>query len=285
MSATRAVALDPFALMGVLNVTPDSFSDGGAHAAAPDAIERGRQLVADGATIIDVGGESTRPGAARVGAEEQRRRVVPVIRALRAERADVAITIDTTLAEVAAAALDAGADAVNDVSAGVEDDAMFRLVASRRAGIVLMHRLLPPEADRYSTAHARSLFGGDAPREVAEWLVGRTRAALDHGIERDAIALDPGLGFGKTVDENWALLARVDELVACGFPVVIGASRKSFVGHATGVKEPAQRVVGSVAAAVIAWRGGARIVRTHDVSATRQGLSVAVAASRQARQA
>jgi dihydropteroate synthase len=279
-SAQRVVALEPFALMGVLNATPDSFSDGGLHLDAGVARERALAMIEEGATIIDVGGESTRPGAARINADEQRRRIEPVIRAVRGADARVAITIDTTLAAVAAAALDCGADAVNDVSAGLEDEAMLPLIARRECGVVLMHRVLPPERDRFSHEHSAPLLQGDVVGAVGAWLLARANSALEFGVAREAIALDPGLGFGKTVEQNWELIARSGDLADFGFPVIIGASRKSFVGKVSGVVEPSGRVVGSVVAAVIAWSGGARIIRTHDVAATREGLMVAAAARR-----
>jgi dihydropteroate synthase len=272
----RVLPLEPFVLMGVLNVTPDSFSDGGAFARPEAAIEHALAMVAEGAGIIDVGGESTRPGAARVPAEEQIRRVGPVIAGLR-QASPVPISIDTTLAAVARAALDAGADIVNDVSAGGDDADLLPLVASRGAGLVLMHRVLPPDRDRYSTAYAAPLVSGDVVRAVADWLLARVQTALDLGVEPDAIGLDPGLGFGKTVEQNYELLGRSGELADLGHPLVVGASRKSFIGRVTGVEDPAARVHGSVVAATIAWSGGARIVRTHDIAATRQGLLVAQA--------
>jgi dihydropteroate synthase len=278
--AAREVALEPFALMGILNVTPDSFSDGGAHLDVRAAVARAVAMHAEGAAILDVGGESTRPGAARVGAAEQRRRVEPAVREIRRALPDVAITIDTTLADVAEAALDAGADGVNDVSAGTEDERMLALVADRRCGIVLMHRVLPPGDDRYSHAHASSLVGGDVVERVREWAVRRGADAQSLGIESDRIVIDPGLGFGKTVDENWTLIARSGELADAGYPLLVGASRKSFVGHVTGVGDPALRVAGSVVAAAVAFAGGAAIVRTHDVRATREALLAMDAAKR-----
>jgi dihydropteroate synthase len=263
--------------MGILNVTPDSFSDGGEFADPVRAADRALAMVAEGASIIDVGGESTRPGAARVGAAEQIRRVRPVIEAIR-RVSDVPISVDTTRADVANAAIDAGADAVNDVSAGEEDEAMLALVASRRTGVVLMHRVVPPERERYSTEIRSAPISGDILIAVRDRLLVLAERALSLGIEHDAIALDPGLGFGKTVEQNWALIARSGELADLGFPLLIGASRKSFVGSASGVADPAQRVVGSAVAAAIAWSGGARIIRTHDVAATREALGVASAA-------
>ncbi|MBL9150747.1 MAG: dihydropteroate synthase [Phycisphaerae bacterium] len=283
VGAARKVSLEPFALMGILNVTPDSFSDGGAHLDVAAAVERARAMHAEGAAILDVGGESTRPGAARIDAAEQRRRVEPVVREIRRALPDVAITIDTTLADVAAAALDAGADGVNDVSAGTEDERMLPLVVRRDVGIVLMHRVLPPGDDRYSHAHASSLVGGDVVERVHAWAVRRGAEAQSLGIDADRIVIDPGLGFGKTVDENWSLIARSGELASAGYPLLVGASRKSFVGHVTGVKDPAHRVAGSLIAAAIAFAAGAAIIRTHDVRATREALLATGAALRATR--
>jgi len=229
--------------------------------------------------VIDVGGESTRPGAGRVEAVEQIRRVVPVIARLRL-RSNVAISIDTTSAEVAEAAFGAGADLVNDVSSGTEDPAMFPLVARQGAGIVLMHRLVAPGGDRYSDRYDVEPSYGDVVRDVASFLLARVEAATAAGIARESIALDPGLGFGKSVAQNYELLARTSELAALGHPVVVGASRKSFLGAVSGRSDPEQRIIGSVVAAVAAFGGGARIVRAHDVGAHREALLVAHAVLR-----
>lgn len=279
VSADRVLSLDPFALMGVVNVTPDSFSDGGQFTSAEEVAQFALALIDQGATVIDVGGESTRPGAARVAVDEQIRRVVPAITRIRA-RSNVAISIDTTHAAVAEAALDAGADFVNDVSAGTEDSAMFRMLAKRGAGVVLMHRLAPPDQDSYSDRYAKEPVYGDVVRDVAAFLLARAEMAMAAGIPREQIALDPGLGFGKSVSQNYELLARTSELVALGFPVLVGASRKSFLGAVTGREDPEQRIIGSVVAAVAAYGGGARIVRAHDVGAHREALLVAHAVLR-----
>jgi dihydropteroate synthase len=273
-SNDRIVSLDPFAIMGVINATPDSFSDGGQFRDAEHAAQHALQLVEEGATVLDIGGESTRPGASRVDAEEQVRRVVPVIARVRS-RSNVAITVDTTLASVAEAALEAGADAVNDVSAGCEDPAMLPLVAKKGAGIILMHRLAEPGDDQYSDRYAEPPIYDDVVREVASFLLMRAELCLAAGIAREAIALDPGLGFGKSVSQNYELLARTSELAALGYPVLVGASRKSFLGAVTGRSDPEQRIIGSVVAAVAAYGGGARIMRAHDVGAHREALLVA----------
>ena len=275
----RVLSLEPFVLMGVVNMTPDSFSDGGRFASVDEALAHALQLVDEGAGIIDVGGESTRPGAEPVAADEQIRRVVPLIARLRG-RSNVAISIDTTNAAVANAALEAGADIVNDVSAGADDSGMFPLVAKRGAGLILMHRLVAPGQDSYSDRYSKEPSYGDVVREVCDFLVERADAAINAGVARDAIAVDPGLGFGKSVSQNYELLARTSEIAALGFPVLIGASRKSFLGAVSGRSDPEQRIIGSVVAAVAAYGGGARIVRAHDVGAHREALLVAHAVLR-----
>lgn len=274
VSADRVLSLDPFAIMGVVNVTPDSFSDGGQFASFEEAAQHALDLVEQGASVIDVGGESTRPGAQPVSAEEQIRRVVPTISRIRA-RSHVAISIDTTNATVAAAALDAGADFVNDVSAGTDDRDMFPLLARRGAGVVLMHRLAAPQDDSYSDRYERAPEYTDVVRAVTDFLLARAEVAMAAGIARESIALDPGLGFGKSVAQNFELVARTSELAALGYPVLVGASRKSFLGAVSGRADPEQRIIGSVVAAVAAYGGGARIVRAHDVGAHREALLVA----------
>ena len=270
----RVVSLHPFAIMGIVNVTPDSFSDGGQFTNAEEAAEFALALVDEGAAIVDVGGESTRPGARRVEVAEQIRRIVPVIARVRS-RTNAAISVDTTRAAVAAAAIEAGADIVNDVSAGTEDAAMLSLVARKGAGLVLMHRLAPPGEDHYSHQHAVPPVYDDVVRAVTNYLLERADMAIAAGVSRECIALDPGLGFGKTVTQNYELLARTSELAALGYPVLVGASRKSFLGVVSGRAAPEQRIVGSVVAAVAAYGGGARIIRAHDVGAHREALLVA----------
>ncbi|MFO0874011.1 MAG: dihydropteroate synthase [Phycisphaerales bacterium] len=282
-------------LMSILNVTPDSFSDGGRYMEIDAATARGERMLEEGADIVDVGGESTRPGAAPVPAEEQVRRVVPVIQRLapRVQRgaapwaARRTISVDTTSARVAAAALDAGATIVNDVSAGRDDPSMFDVVAARGAGIVLMHRLVPPAQDSYSDRHASPPRYRDVVADVVAFLRERVDAAAGAGVPHDAICIDPGLGFGKSVDQNLELLGRTDELLDAHPRVLIGASRKSFLAAAASAGEPAaraaigpaERLPGSLAAAVIAALRGAAVLRVHDVSATRQALAVASAAA------
>jgi dihydropteroate synthase len=273
---SRTITLDRPILMGIVNVTPDSFSDGGRFDDAGRAIEHALRLVAETADLIDIGGESTRPGAAPVPADEQIRRVVPVIEGIR-RRSDVPLTVDTTLAEVARAALDAGADAVNDVSACMDDDSMPDLLAHRSCGVILMHRRRRPEQESYSDRYIRPPAYDDVVIEVAAFLRERVRACEEQGIDPACVVVDPGLGFGKNVEQNFELIARIDEFTALGRPVLIGASRKSFVGAAGGEERPDQRLAGSIAAAVSAWTSGVHLFRVHDVTAHRQALSVAAA--------
>ncbi len=275
----RAVSLDPWCLMGILNATPDSFSDGGEHLDPADAVEAGADMVAAGAGMLDVGGESTRPGAASVDVETQIARVVPVIERLRATpaTADVVISIDTTRAAVAAAAIDAGADLVNDVSGGTDDPEILQVAADRGVGIILMHRLRAPADDSYSDRYARPPEYADVVDEVRARLTEFARRAEAAGVPAERIAVDPGLGFGKSVEQNLELIRRLGEIVADGRPVLVGSSRKSFLGAVTGVTEPASRTVESVIAAVESWRAGAAILRVHDVEPHRRGLETAAA--------
>ncbi|MGP1310784.1 MAG: dihydropteroate synthase, partial [Phycisphaerales bacterium] len=226
--------------------------------------------------------ESTRPGARPVPDDEQIRRVAPVIETLRARGCDAPISVDTTRASVARAALDAGADAVNDQSAGEDDPAMLPLIAQRAAGVILMHRLRRSNADSYS--HRYGVSGENTPPDyepgggvvasVRAYLAARLAAALDAGVQREAIALDPGLGFGKTVEQNLALVAATREFVALGLPVVCAASRKSFVGAVSAVSEPSQRVEGSLATALAMRERGAALFRVHDIIPHRRALDM-----------
>jgi dihydropteroate synthase len=244
-------------VMGVLNVTPDSFSDGGRFADADAAVAHARAMVDAGASLIDVGGESTRPGSAPVPPPEQIERVVPVIR--RISSLPAVLSIDTTRSDVATAALDAGAAVVNDISAGRDDAAMFPLVARRGVPIILMHMQGTPQTMQAKPDYA------DVMAEVITFLRDRIELAGQAGIPLDRILVDPGIGFGKTMDHNLELLRRQRELSTLGLPVVIGTSRKSFIGKITGEAEPTQRLFGT--AASIAWSiaNGAGIVRVHDV--------------------
>lgn len=252
-------------IMGILNVTPDSFSDGGRWADPARAVEQGLRLVDEGAAILDVGGESTRPGARPVPADEEARRVVPVIRAL-ARSIDVPVSVDTRKASVAAAALEAGAQIVNDISA-LGDPAMAGRVAASGAALVLMHMQGSPETMQDDPRY------GDPVAEIADWLAGRLAAARDAGIAGDRLVADPGLGFGKRLEDNLAILRRLEELHALGVPLLVGASRKSFLGRLTDEPDPTRRLAASLAAAGRAAEAGARILRVHDVEATRRFLA------------
>jgi len=261
--------LDGVAIMAILNVTPDSFSDGGTIANPNAAAEAACAAVNAGAAILDIGGESTRPGALRVEASEQILRVVPAIRAIRAACGPRPfITIDTTSAEVASAALETGADAINDVSAGLDDPGMLALAAAKRCGIVLMHRPRPPERDSYSDRYATAPVYANVAAEVCKHLAGRADAALRAGVDRASIVLDPGLGFGKTVEQNLALIGQTRALTELGFPVLSGLSRKSFTARAGGLgaeSRPVDRLPATLALSLICARLGARILRVHDV--------------------
>ena len=255
--------------MAIVNVTPDSFSDGGERLRPAQAIDDGLRFVAEGADVIDVGGESTRPGARPVAPEEEAARVLPVVAAL--ARQKVVVSIDTRRASVARACLDAGAAIVNDVSALRDDPDLLPLMAGCGAAVVLMHRRGRPERNYEGPAY------GDVVEEVRRFLVERAMICETAGISRDRIALDPGIGFGKSVTENLALVAGAGRLAAAGYPVLIGASRKGFIGKLTGLGDPRDRDPASVWLAVEATRRGADIVRVHNVAATRQALAVSAA--------
>jgi dihydropteroate synthase len=249
-------------LMAVLNTTPDSFSDGGVHSSFDAALAHGQRCIHDGAGILDVGGESTRPGAARVDIAEQIARTQPVIAALAALGP---VSIDTTRAEVARAALAAGACIVNDVSAALDDPEIVDVACAAGAAIILMHRLASPDSDRWSTEYDARRTYTDVVHDVRDWLGARVAAVLKAGMPRDRIAIDPGLGFGKDVQQNLALIARLQEFAELGVPVLVGASRKSFLGALTAEPDPAQRDAASVSAALVAASNGAAILRVHAV--------------------
>lgn len=271
----RVVHLDRPHILGIANASPDSFSDGGAYPSVDALTGHALRLVEEGASVIDVGGASTRPGATRVSDAEQIDRVAPVITELRA-CSDVLISIDTTRTAVAAAALDAGADVVNDVASGQEDDGLLALVATRGAGVILMHRRRPPESESYSHEYAQAPVYDDLVTDVATFLRDRAAVAEAAGVPSDSIVVDPGLGFGKTVAQNFELIRRGAELVATtGYPLLSAASRKSFVGAASHVEDPRQRVAGSTAVSVAHFLAGVRLFRVHDVAAHREALAVA----------
>lgn len=259
----------PFRLMGILNVTPDSFSDGGAWVDAELASAHGHELVAEGAAILDVGGESTRPGAEPVVEEEELRRVVPVIAALR--EAGAQVSVDTMKLAVARAALDAGASYVNDVTAFRHDPELASLVADRGCDCCLMHMLGEPRSMQDDPRY------DDVVDDVRAFLEQRIEFAVREGVREERIHVDPGIGFGKTLAHNLELLRRLPEIVALGFPVVVGVSRKGFLGQLTGRDEPHERIAATVAANVLALERGASIFRVHDVAASRDALLVAAA--------
>lgn len=266
----------PALVMGILNVTPDSFSDGGKYLDAAAAVRHALELTAEGADILDVGGESTRPQASPVEEKEELRRVLPVVEAI-AVRVKVPISIDTTKPGVARAALRAGASFVNDVGANREDEIMWRVVADAQAGYVAVHRQGTPQ-----TMQVRPTYR-DVIDEVNAFLGDRLQRANQAGITAEQVVLDPGIGFGKTVEHNLQLLAFMDKLTKWHRPVLLGASRKAFLQQAAGVGAASERLPGSMACACWAVQHGVNIVRVHDVSATRQALRVteAILAQRQ----
>ena len=253
-------------IMGILNITPDSFSGSGRQPSLFEAARRAERMIAEGVDVIDVGGESTRPGSEPVSADQERLRVLPVIREI--ARHGIPVSVDTTKAEVADAALGVGAVIVNDVTA-LGDPDMAGVIARRQAGVVLMHMQGTPRTMQDAPEYT-DLLG-----EIASFLERRRGEAENQGVGRDRIVLDPGIGFGKTLDHNLRILAGVDAIAALGSPVLIGASRKAFIGRVAEVDDPAGRLAGSLAAAVLARLGGAVLFRTHDVAATRQALAVA----------
>jgi dihydropteroate synthase len=259
-----------FRIMGVVNVTPDSFSDGGEFLDPGAAVAHGLRLAAEGADLVDVGGESTRPGAEPVGPAEELRRVIPVIAGIRARDANVRISIDTSKAVVAAAALDAGADYVNDVTALRGDPDMAALVAERRADVCLMHMVGTPR-----TMQAQARYD-DVVADVVAFLRERVEAAVAAGVERERVEVDPGIGFGKTVEHNLELLQRLDELAVLGRPIVLGTSRKAFLGRITG-RDAAARGPATLATLVLGLERGATTFRVHDVAPARDALAVAAA--------
>jgi len=262
--------MPPFEIMGVVNVTPDSFSDGGTFDDDAAAIRHARRLVEEGAAIVDVGGESTRPGAAPVPAQEERRRVVPVIEGVAALGLPVRISVDTMKLEVACEAVDAGATYVNDVTAFRHDPELAGLVADRGLECCLMHMLGEPRTMQQDPRY------DDVVSDVKAFLEERLAAAVAAGIPEGRVQLDPGIGFGKTLEHNLELLRRLGEIAAIGRPVVLGTSRKSFIGRITG-RDVAGRVYGTVATCVLGYERGARVFRVHDVAAVHDGLAVAAA--------
>ena len=259
-------------IMGILNVTPDSCSDGGEWFEFGEAVEHGRALVAEGAAILDVGGESTRPGAAPVPIDEELRRVVPVIRALR--EAGAQLSVDTAKLTVAEAAVEAGATFVNDVTAFRHEPEIAGFVADHDCDCCLMHMLGEPRTMQDDPRY------DDVVDDVRAFLEERAEFALAEGVREERIMVDPGIGFGKTLDHNPELLRRLDEIVALGFPVMVGTSRKSFLGRLTGRDDPHDRIAATVATTVLALERGATVFRVHDVAPTKDALTVATATLR-----
>jgi dihydropteroate synthase len=274
----RKLSLVKPVIMGILNVTPDSFSDGGMHDDPLRAVSHAMHMVADGASIIDIGGESTRPGAERVDAAEQIRRTVPVIQKIREQNADIAISIDTTLSDVAEAAIQAGADIINDVTAGEEDARILSLAAEYALPIVLMHKQGTP-----ATMQDKPNYD-DVVQQVFDYLLERAKLAEQAGVQRSQIILDPGIGFGKTVKHNMALLASLDQLVklAGDCPVLLGTSRKSSLRAVCTMPdqpapEPEELVGATCATTALGVQAGVKIFRVHDIAANWQAMQVALA--------
>lgn len=259
-------------LMGILNVTPDSFSDGGQFTSPQKAVEHGVLMREQGALIIDVGGESTRPGSERVDVDEQKKRVLKIIAALAKEfdkrNCGAVISIDTTRAAVAEAALDAGATMLNDISAGRDDPAILELAVDRRVPICLMHMQGDPKTMQDAPHY------DDVVDEVLKFLSERVEYAVKKGIAQDKIVIDPGIGFGKTAEDNLRILKSLDEFVELGLPVLLGASRKRFISAIGRKSEPHERIAGSCATTIMGYLAGVKYFRVHDVAEHKQALDV-----------
>jgi dihydropteroate synthase len=262
--------IDKPLIMGILNVTPDSFSDGGQYSNVDAAVRQARRMLDEGADIIDIGGESTRPGSEQVDADAQIQRVVPVIAAIRQQvSADIPISIDTTLSAVARAALEAGADIINDISAGRDDEAILALAAETDAPIILMHSQGTPKTMQDNP------YYDDVVQEVLAALYQQIDAALKAGIKKKRIAIDPGIGFGKRKQDNLDLLAHLDAFVATGYPVLLGTSRKRFMGTICDVSEPSELVTATAVTTALGIMAGVQMFRVHDVRENRQAADVA----------
>ena len=264
------LALDRPRIMGIVNVTPDSFSDGGCHEEAKPAIAHGRQLMAEGADILDVGGESTRPGSKEVALQEELRRVIPVIEGL--NRAGAIVSVDTRKAPVMMAAAEARVAIINDVSALQFDPGSIRIAAGLGLPVILMHSIGTPETMQNDPRY------DDVALDVYDAIAARIAACVEAGIPREKLVIDPGIGFGKTSRHNLELLQRLTLFHGLGVPILVGLSRKGFTGQLTGEPLPVNRVYGSVSGAVHCALHGAQILRVHDVKATRQAVAVALAA-------
>jgi len=263
----------PAMVMGILNVTPDSFSDGGHFFSREAAVRRALELVGEGADILDIGGESSRPGAEPVSEIEELRRVLPVLEKL-AGQIKVPISIDTMKPTVARAALQSGASIVNNVAANRDDTAMWEVVSEAKAAYVVMHMQGTPKTMQKNPTYA------DVVSEVGEFFAERMNRLNELGISRDQIILDPGIGFGKTVEDNLQLLAALNSFTKWNRPILLGASRKAFISEVAGATGPAERLAGSLAAACWGVSRGANIIRAHDVAATRQAIKMTEALSK-----
>lgn len=256
--------------MGILNVTPDSFSDGGKFSDVNAAITQVKRMISEGVNIIDIGGESTRPGSEPVSPTEQQQRVIPVIRAIRQIlNSDILISIDTTSSGVAKAALEAGANIINDVSAGLEDPEILKVAATFQAPIILMHRQGTPKTMQDNP------YYDDVVSEVINRLLTQIASAIKSGIKKENILIDPGIGFGKRKQDNLELLAHLDKFVALGFPVLLGTSRKRFMGTICNVTEPAELVTATAITTALGVMAGVQLFRVHDVKENRQAADVA----------
>ncbi len=262
------MSIDKPLIMGILNMTPDSFSDGGQYANIDAAVGQAQAMLSEGVDIIDIGGESTRPGADPVPAAEQIQRVVPVIQAIR-QQSKVLISIDTTASEVAQAALAAGANLINDISAGLIDPAILTLAATHHVPIILMHSLGTPKTMQDNPHY------DNVVQEVIEALQARINAALAAGIKRDKIIIDVGIGFGKRKQDNLDLLAHLAEFAALGFPVLLGTSRKRFMGSICDVSEPGELVTATAVTTALGVMAGVSLFRVHDVKENRQAVDIA----------
>ncbi len=255
-------------IMGILNATPDSFSDGGKFNQLENALEHALQMIKDGATIIDIGGESTRPNSEPVSADEQIKRVEPIIKAIR-QHSDILISIDTTQSLVAEAALNAGANIINDVSAGQNDTKMFALAAQKNVPIILMHAQGTPKTMQENPHYENVVL------EVITTLKIRANEAIAAGVKKENIVLDVGIGFGKRKQDNLALLAHLTDFVALGFPILLGTSRKRFMGTICDVGEPAELVTATAVTTALGVMAGVQLFRVHDVKENKQALEVA----------
>ena len=270
-TSRRKILLEKALVMGILNVTPDSFSDGGEFLSVDDSLRHAEAMIADGADIIDVGGESTRPGSGQVAVDDEIERVVPVIEAI-AKRFDAPVSIDTTKSEVAACAIDAGAEIINDISGLRFDEKIADIATRTNAGLVLMH-----SRGEFASMHSQPPVD-DIVTEVIEGLNRSLKLAAIHGVRGEQIAVDVGIGFGKTQEQNLELLAKLDNIVSefKAYPMLIGTSRKSFLTRIVGNVPPAERTGGSLATALVAIRNGAKILRVHDVRETVSAVKTAV---------